>query len=674
MDVRDAGMGELPSVLGLLKQAKATVGFLTNEAVEERVQKGTLLVAVLSGEVVGYLLYDLPAGSVTIRQLVVARHARRTGAARALVDELVRRYECSHRGIRLTCRRDYEANDIWHHLGFSPRGERRGRGKGDNVLTLWWRSFGQPDLFTLALENDDRPVAALDTSVLIRGADGAPNVVEHLLADWVRGEVAFGFVDHSFVEINRHEDEEIRRGHSAYVSRFDELHYPVDIAEALLSEVLESLGRVAEPHIQDIMLATRAAAAGAQWFVTEDVPFRTACATALKRVADIDVVSISEMILAADQLVRGDLYQGGYLLGTDIEVREITTGDLDQVARVFLNQRGGETLRAWRSYLHTLATDVGRTRLYLFCDTSGPIALGGVTSGEILEVPVCRIRRGPAEPTLARQLLGWLRDKCLSMGGTAIQITDQCPGQWIESGCAAEGFLPNPRPTAVPVSGVTTIAGVGALLASPPLATRLDLEYSRALSRLTPSPAAAHSVESVFHPVIVTGAGLPTVRIPIRLQYAIELFDYALSEGQLWGRDKSVALRREHVYFRAPTVPALLKSPARLLWQVTGDKRHGGGTLRGWSLLDETVVGDVDQLISRFSHLGVLNRAEILTMAKAGKVMALRFSHTTVFPRPVTLDEYRDVIGELEKGAGIAHVGPQPVTEHVFVRLAMMAA
>ena len=674
MEVRDARWEDLATVLELLKQAKSTVGFLPNEAVEQRIRKGTLLVAVANDEIIGYLLYDLPADTVTIRQLVVARHARNAGTGRALVEELAHRYHTLRRGIRLTCRRDYEANNVWYRLGFSPRGERRGRGKGARLLTLWWRSFGQPDLFSLAREDDDRPVAALDTNLLIRGADGAPEVTEHLLADWVRAEVVFGFVDYSLVEINRHEKDETRRRHIRYASGFDDLQYAPNIAEAIRSAVLDKLGPAAAPHIDDILLTTRAAASGARWFVTEDGSFRAACAAILKDVADIDIVPISEMVLAADQLARGELYYGRYLQGTDIEIRQVTTGDLDDIAPTFLNQRAGETLRVWRNHLHDLATDVVRTHLYLFCDKGRPIALGAVTSGDILEVPVCRVRPGPNEPTLARQLLGWMRDKCLETGASAVQITDERPGRWIESRYVAEGFLPDRQPIAVPMRGAKTIAGVGAVLAALPLATRLDPVYASALSQLRPSPIAAHSVESVFYPVIVTGAGLPTVRVPINVHYAIELFDHALSEGRLWGRDRSVALRREHVYFRTPTAPALLKAPARLLWQVTGDKRYGGGAIRAWSLLDETVVGDVDQLISRFSHLGVLERSAILSMARVGQVMALRFSHTTVFRRPGSLAEFRRVVGDIEPGVGIVHVGPQPVTEQVFVHLASVAA
>jgi hypothetical protein len=484
----------------------------------------------------------------------------------------------------------------------------------------------------------------------------------------------FGFVDHSLVEINRHEDDSVRRRHLRYASSFQDLQYSSDIAEELRSAALDVLGPASAPHVNDVLLATRAAAAGARWFVTEDVPFRTRCAAVLKDVADIDIVAISEMVLAVDQVVRGELYHGRYLQGTDIEVREVASGELDDVARRFLNQRAGETFKVWRRHLHSLATDVANTHLYLFCDKGDPVALGALTSGNILEVPVCRVRRGPAEPTLARQLLGWLRGKCLEVGAVAIQVTDEHVGQWVESSYVDEGFLSDTRPTAVPIRGATTIAGVGDVLSTPPLEASIDHQHAAELTRLKPSPAAAHSVESVFHPVVVVGAGLRTVRVPISLHYAIELFDSALSEGRLWGRDRSVALRREHVYFRTPTAQSLLTAPARLLWQVTGDKRRGGGALRAWSLLDETVIGDVDHLISRFAHLGVLDRTQILGMARAGKVMALRFSHTTVFPRPVSLAEYRGIMAELEPGVGMTHAGPQPVTEQVFVRLTTVAA
>jgi hypothetical protein len=65
-------------------------------------------------------------------------------------------------------------------------------------------------------------------------------------------------------------------------------------------------------------------------------------------------------------------------------------------------------------------------------------------------------------------------------------------------------------------------------------------------------------------------------------------------------------------------------------------------------------------------------RSALLSSNFSSHLMALRFSHMTVFPRPVSLADYRAVMDELEP-VGVVHVGPQPMSEQVFVRLAMIA-
>src|SRR4051794_37791058 len=57
---------DLEGVLGLLRRAKATVGFLPDSAVRERASKGTLLIAELAGSLAGYALYDLPRQEIQI--------------------------------------------------------------------------------------------------------------------------------------------------------------------------------------------------------------------------------------------------------------------------------------------------------------------------------------------------------------------------------------------------------------------------------------------------------------------------------------------------------------------------------------------------------------------------------------------------------------------------------
>lgn len=131
----------MTAVLDLQRTAKATVGFLPDQAIRDRAEVATLLVALDGDQVVAYLLYDLPRNEIRIRQLVVAEGSRGRGLAELLVDLLSQRHP-QRVGVVLDCRRDFPASGLWPHLGFTPTSERPGRGAGDTVLTRWWLYFG----------------------------------------------------------------------------------------------------------------------------------------------------------------------------------------------------------------------------------------------------------------------------------------------------------------------------------------------------------------------------------------------------------------------------------------------------------------------------------------------------------------------------------------------------
>ena len=251
MEVRacSLGGGDFRDVLALHRSAKATVGFLPDEAIRERVLRGTLLVIEDESKMIGYVLYDLPRDVVTIRQLVVDRSARQAGVARLLVDALIELYGDSRRGIGLTCRRDFDASRVWPRLNFVPLAERPGRGRASSLLTWWWLSFQRPDLFTLANDQDQRPVAVLDTNIVIRGADGDGLVVDAMLADWAHAEARFGVADETYVEIDRHGVQSVRVAHKRYAMGFDEVRGPSTLVSYLESQVINELGANMPAHI-----------------------------------------------------------------------------------------------------------------------------------------------------------------------------------------------------------------------------------------------------------------------------------------------------------------------------------------------------------------------------------------------------------------------------------------
>ena len=109
----------------------STLGFLPYEAIKLAAAEGRVLAFVEDGKVKGYALFGkrVKTGNISLTHLCVDRSARGQGIARQLVEGIVERH--SHRaGIRLSCRKDYEADAMWPHLGFRRLGEKPGRGPG----------------------------------------------------------------------------------------------------------------------------------------------------------------------------------------------------------------------------------------------------------------------------------------------------------------------------------------------------------------------------------------------------------------------------------------------------------------------------------------------------------------------------------------------------------------
>jgi predicted nucleic acid-binding protein len=671
VEIRTGKHDDFAAILAMQKTSKETVGFIPDQAVRDRLERGTILVAEWDdGRIVGYLMYDLPRNEVSIKHLVTDPWTRLGGVAEQLVERLVSLVHGQRQWIGLKCRRDYELRKFWERVGFTPYGEVAGRAKDGSVLTLWRRELGYPDLFGAAAEQDPRPLAVLDTNLVIKGAAGDTAVGDRLLAEWVHADVRFGVAAHTYTEIDRRDVRADRERNKRYADGIGRVAGEPGLALRIEAEIRSVLGTAAEPHLEDITIAAQAASAGARWMVTEDHRFRRACGDVIAKVAEVELVSIAGLLVEVNSLAAGDGYRPVELMGTDVSVQAVESGDFDELARRFLNQRAGETFNEFRSRLHALASAVPETHLSVFVGDGELLALVAVRSGEVLEAPVCRVRHGAFEPTLARQVLGWLRDQVVTNGAVAIRLTDRASGRWVGAGLVGEGFLDAETPIAVPVVGSGSIVDLSARLELEPLASLIGHDQIDRVRALPDDEASAHLVERTFDPFTVLGAGLRTYRVPIGERYASELFDHSLSEGQLFARDRGLALRREHVYFRDPG--GGIEAPARILWHVTGDG-SGGRKMRAVSLLNEVVVGDVDQIIRRFAPLGVLDPEQVKGRAKNGRIMALRFSHTSLFPSPVTLDQYVEVMAELTPDDHPIWVSPQAVTEQVFDRVITMA-
>ena len=155
--------------------------------------------------------------------------------------------------------------------------------------------------------------------------------------------------------------------------------------------------------------------------------------------------------------------------------------------------------------------------------------------------------------------------------------------------------------------------------------------------------------------------------IPIRPGYAISLFDRYQSANDLFGGKKSVLLRWDNVYYRSSkTCHRMLKPPARILWYVSGYIKE----IIAISHLDTVEIDTPKVLFGKFKKFGILEWKDIYDLCDGDlskEIMALKFSHTFLFRKPISLDELRGVFKE--DRAGLTLQSPSKVPMKTFQKL-----
>lgn len=229
VDTIEADSSLLAQVIELADENTATLGFLPRQAFSEHASKRLILAAVnSSGNLAGYLLYRIVRRRhrIAIVHLCVDAGYRGQGISKQLFDALVERSR-GYRGIVLLCRRDFEtANRLWKRLKFRPRSEKPGRGTGDTTLTEWWYDFGGTTLFDYAAV--DKQQVIIDANIFFAFQDSKTAVPETLAlqADWLNDEIELKVTPEIFHEVNRQENERLRKKHLNAANTYRVAHDP----------------------------------------------------------------------------------------------------------------------------------------------------------------------------------------------------------------------------------------------------------------------------------------------------------------------------------------------------------------------------------------------------------------------------------------------------------------
>jgi len=145
--VRTAFLPDLPYLVSLMRANRESVGGLPAPAIQERIQRGTALLAEINSDPIGYLLYDRNGATVRVPQACIQYDARRRKYGEALVVRLME-IAADADEVSLRCAADLEANVFWRDMGFTCVGTVAGGRRRGRTINCWQRWI-QPRLFSV---------------------------------------------------------------------------------------------------------------------------------------------------------------------------------------------------------------------------------------------------------------------------------------------------------------------------------------------------------------------------------------------------------------------------------------------------------------------------------------------------------------------------------------------
>ena len=623
-------------VVALGNANSRTLGHLPFAAIKQAAAEGRVLAVVEGGRVKGYVLFGkrVRTGDISLTHLCVDGNERGRGIARELVEGIVARNP--HRaGIRLSCRKDYEAHAMWPQLGFRPLGERPGRGRDRMPLVTWWRPIAAMALFGEPEREDARLVAAVDTNVLLdilEQRDFPASLA--LAADWVAEAAELATTAQSRSELC---DQRPRSAEfESSLDEFDALE-PSQQAWRSTFQLLQEDAGVARLGEGDLRVVAQASAGGAAYVVSRDEGLLQQ-SEAIERLTGLNVVGPDDFLLRLQGLGGEHGRQARTIAASGLSVSTVSKMPTNAELSLYCYQRLGERPADLRRRL-SIATGTSSGRIeQLVSDSGESLALGAVHRDEAgATITALRCTAGAQSYAAARQMVHHLRAIVAEDGPAVIAVDDLTPSP-IDQALRDEGFKPE---------GSEWRAAVDTRVLAPgdPLPQELeDFGWGRLNAHLV------RDYERFAWPSKMFSGMVTSYMVPIKPEFARVILGYEEPQGRLIEMNRGAAAARDNVYYRSPRT---FECPARLIWWVSGGGPLGG--VRAMSWLDEAETGHPRRLHRKYHNYGVLDERQVLDAAisprRGGQpeATAMIFSQTEVFPAPVPIARSRQLCDSMNR-------------------------
>ncbi|MBX3421962.1 MAG: GNAT family N-acetyltransferase [Pirellulaceae bacterium] len=624
--------------------------------------KRQILVAKSGGGIVGYVLFSVNQKSeIRIAHLAVSSESRGKGISRLLINQLRSDYSENAR-IRLNCRADYVAAQVWHSLGFVVGKRMPGKKLDGSELIGYTLTLNDTPLFELSPSLPEQPLIVCDANVCIDIR--YPSRPRHesasgLLADWLADQISIAVTEEVFNDLDRQDEPMRSEMISSIRTSWNVISSDIDAAERHRDALREIFGDPKDPsEISDQRHLAIAASRNAAAFATYDEEL-------LKKAPDIlgslglRVQRPSEIISELDSVVRVGIYQYREMRNTGIErhrVKSINELDLAEFAK----EKQGESRRVLAAMIDGALSLPDRFEVAHIRDAnqqSLAMILTEIKSASEKSLRIFRVTRRLAGTRLGNvisELLAYLPlGTANSPKGTILKIEDPHVEPSLLAACLRRGFqiadqqyiramLPgvwDHKSFLEVINEITDANGLPAVL----FAGILGLADAAAGGCQT----STQRLEALIHPGKLAFGKLPTYVVPIQPEWAQELFDFRIWSRPLLSMDTRLVINPDSVYYKRPK-----NSPkgdnARILWYVSGSKQRGGGCIRACSVMTKGVTGTVKDLYREYQRLGVFEWRHLMDHFGNPDTLAfaMEFTNTELFPRTISLDELNAILIE----------------------------
>ena len=657
IDISRLTSDDLGAVDELMKRYSQWLGFLPREALQSYLEKGTVLGATTEdGQLVGYLLYAARYDYFRITHLCVLEEYQRQGIAKRLVNDL-KGLADTQKIIKLNCRRDFPANHLWPKLGFVASSEKPGKSREGHPLTDWHLTLAldnQLELFQVKTSDEALDII-IDAQIFFNFYEPDSDKArpsKALFSDFLVDSLNLWITDELFNEIDRHNNPKQREKARNRARNFFQVKDDPRVVEGfdkLLRGFLPSSTRSEESDLRHL---AKAAASNVKTFVTNDSKLLKKSEEIAKRTG-LEVVDPVNLIIQLHELSEKEAYAQDRIVGLNLYWLRFTSDDLASFCfNSFIEHH--ETKGKFREKLKSLIAQPDHYKCELLRSGNKVIGLRVLTSSsKMIAISLARVASSKDQSLFRRFLIADAVSRAVKENLDMVQFD-------------ASALTPSLIPDLLEMGFIKCGDNFVRFCFSRCLGLR---EVLSAISKLCLESISNYQnmssleLERCCSPLDLEGTNQSYFLIPIRPGYGIGLIDRERSANDLFGGNPHVLLRWNNVYYRKVNRHKMIKAPGRILWYVSSPSKQ----IIAVSHLDEVVIDTPKELFRRFKKFGILEWNDLYEMCDRNplkELMALRFSHTFLFRKPISLEVLKSVFEA--HPVGLSLQGPLKLSSEMF--------